>query len=162
MVQNPTALNQGYYDLFVHTVKAAIPQYEKAEKRFISPQGTIQTVFGTDPLGQPMIAMGTVPLTTDHVHFRDPLSVEKSDPQVEAVVRMLAGKLAATIEALIGQTALKGTVVCYDLFKLSDNTANLETFYCVKGYEPTLDDPTGSITGWFAYKVRFTVSVTAH
>jgi len=162
LVQNPTALNQGYYDLFVHTVKAAIPQYEKAEKRFISPQGTIQTVFGTDPLGQPMIAMGTVPLTTDHVHFRDPLSVEKSDPQVEAVVRMLAGKLAATIEALIGQTALKGTVVCYDLFKLSDNTANLETFYCVKGYEPTLDDPTGSITGWFAYKVRFTVSVTAH
>jgi hypothetical protein len=85
--------------------------------------------------------------------------VDKSDPQVEAVVRMLAEKLAVTIEALIGQTALKGTVACYDLFKLADNTPNLETFYCVKGYEPTLDDPTGSITGWFAYKLRFTVSI---
>jgi hypothetical protein len=60
MVQRPQNLNKHYYDLFAQTVKAAIPQYDKAEKRFISPQGTIQTVFGTDPLGQPMIAMGTI------------------------------------------------------------------------------------------------------
>jgi hypothetical protein len=154
MVQRPEHLHKHYYDLFVRTVKAAIPQYDKAEKRFISPVGTIQMVSGTDALGHPMILMGTVNLTTDKFFFHDPLSVDKADPEVEAVVRMLAGKLAATIEALIGQTALKGSAVCHDLFKLEDGKPNLETFYCVKGYELTLDDPTGSITGWFAYKVR--------
>ena len=108
-------------------------------------------VFGNDAIGQPIITMGTVGPQSDHVHFCDELSTDKSDPQGEAVVQMLAEKLAATIEALIKQTGLKGTVVCFDLFKLEDGTPNLETFYCVKGYEPT-QDPSGSITGWFAYK----------
>ena len=157
MVQRPQVLNKHYYDLFVRTLKAAIPTYHKAEKGVMSRQGTIQMVFGNDAIGQPIITMGTVGPQSDHVHFRDELSTDKSDPQVEAVVQMLAEKLAATIEALIKQTGLKGTVVCFDLFKLEDGTPNLETFYCVKGYEPTQDDPTGSITGWFAYKLRFAV-----
>jgi hypothetical protein len=158
LVEQPNDLNKHYYDLFVSTVKAAVPEYDKAEKRLISQQGTILTVFGTDVLGQPVINMGTVGFTSDYVHFRDQPSVGKPEMQVEAVVRMLAEKLAATIDALIRQTAIKGTVVCYDLFRLEDKTPNLQTFYCVKGYEPTADDPTGSITGWFAYKVRLTVS----
>ena len=97
-------------------------------------------------------------MQSDHFHFRDNLSVDKADPEVEGIVRLLATKLAATVEALIRQVSLHGTPVCYDLFKLADGTLNLQTFYCVKGYEPTLDDPTGSITGWFAYKLFFTVN----
>lgn len=33
---------------------------------------------------------------------------------------------------LIKQTGLKGTVVCFDLFKLEDGTPNLETFSASK------------------------------
>jgi hypothetical protein len=157
MVQQPEHLNKYYRDLFVSVVKAAVREYEKAEKRFISPQGTVQTVFGTDSLGKPIIAIGSVASQSDYVYFRDAVSVDKSEPQVEGIVRLLGEKLAATIEAMISHAASHGAVVCYDLFALSDSTPNLKTFFCVKGYEPTLDDPTGSITGWFAYKLFFSV-----
>ena len=73
-------------------------------------------------------------MQSDHFHFRDNLSVDKTEPEVESVVRLLATKLAATVEALIRQVSLHG------------NTS----------------DPTGSITGWFAYKLFFTVQHQAY
>jgi len=129
-----------------------------ANHRLISPLGTIDNIImGYDPAGRPLLGVGRVGMQSDHFHFRDNLSVDKAETEVEGVVRLLATKLAATVEALIRQVSLHGTPFCYDLFKLSDGALNLQTFYCVKGYEPTVDDPTGSITGWFAYKLFFTV-----
>jgi hypothetical protein len=49
MVQQPEALNKHYYDLFVKTLKANIPEYEKCEKRFITPLGTVEPVLAFDP-----------------------------------------------------------------------------------------------------------------
>jgi hypothetical protein len=59
-----------------------------------------------------MIAMGRVSLESDYVHFRDPVSVDVPEPQVEGVVRLLGEKLAVTMEATIDHTALHGPVVC--------------------------------------------------
>ena len=160
MVQQPEALNKHYYDLFVKILMAKIPEYDKCEKDLISDLGTVN-IQAFDPTGSLFMGMGTVGEKIEHIRFRGTLSVERADLEVEAVVRLLAENLATWVETLIGQTGLKGTPVCYDLLKLSDGSPNLETFYCVKGNEPTVDDMTGSITGWFAYKLRFTVIAKA-
>jgi hypothetical protein len=76
---------------------------------------------------------------------------------VEAIVRQFAEQLATTVETLITETSAYGTPICSDLFVLSDGSPNLQTFYCVKGNEATADDMTGSITGWFAYRVKYAI-----
>lgn len=159
MVQQPEVLNKHYYDVFVKTLRANIPEYDKIEKRLISPGGTVEPILAFDPAGR--LVVGTPPMVGEHgdyLHFRGNLAVDKVDPEVEGVVRLLAEREAATVETLIGHTQLHRTPVCYDLFRLSDGAPNLKTYYCVKGNESTKDDPTGSITGWFAYKLFFTVS----
>ena len=158
MVQQPEALNKQYHDLFVKTLKANIPEYDKCEKRFITPLGTVEPILAFDPSGRTAASPAIVGQHGDYVHFRGNLSVDKADPEVEGVVRLLAEREAATIESVIEQTQLHGVAVCYDLFKLSDGSPNLQTFYCVKGNVATLDDMTGSITGWFAYRISFTVN----
>jgi hypothetical protein len=120
--------------------------------------GTVEPVLAFDPSGRGAVSPAMVGQHTDYIYFRGRLSVDKVDPEVEGVVRLLAEREAATIETVIEQTQLYGTAVCYDLFKLSDGSPNLKTFYCVKGNEPAGDDPTGSITGWFAYKLLFAVN----
>jgi hypothetical protein len=158
LVQQPEALNKHYYDLFVKTLKVNIPKYEKCEKRFITPTGTVEPVTEFDPSGRVPIIPAMVGRHADYIYFRGNLSVDKADLEVEAVVRLLAEREASAIEDIIEQTRQHGAAICYDLFKLSDGTPNLRTFYFVKGNEPTKDDPTGSITGWFAYKLSFTVN----
>ena len=158
MVQQPEALNKHYYDLFVKTLKVNIPKYEKSEKRFITPTGTVEPILQLDPSSRAPVIPAIVGQHADYIYFQGNLSVDKADPEVEAVVQLLAEREASAIEEIIEQTQQSGTAVCYDLFKLSDGTPNLKTFYFVKGNEPTKDDPTGSITGWFAYKLSFTVN----
>jgi len=89
---------------------------------------------------------------SDYIYFQGQLSIDKADYEVESVARMLAERLAVSVETLTRDSAAHGAPICYDLFKLSNGSPNLQTFYCVKGNEATLDDPTGSITGWFAYR----------
>jgi hypothetical protein len=158
VVQRPDALNKHYYDLFVKTLQANTPKYEKCEKRFITPLGTVEPILAFDPSGRVAVGPAIVGQHNDYIYFRGNLSIDKVDPEVEGVVRLLAEREAATIETIVEQTQLYGTAVCYDLLKLSDGSPNLQTFYCVKGNEVTLDDMTGSITGWFAYKISLTVN----
>jgi len=158
LVQQPEALNKHYYELFMNTLKANIPEYDKCEKRFITPMGTVEPILAFDPSARMAVSPAIVGQHGDYIHFRGNLSVDKADPEVEGVVRLLAEREAATIESVIMQTQLHGTAVCYDLFELSDASPNLQTFYCVKGNVATLDDMTGSITGWSAYKILFTVN----
>jgi len=159
LVQKPEALNKHYFDLFEKTLKANIPEYDKAEKRFITPFGTAETISVLDPTGRFTVSPPKVGQWSDYIYFQGQLSVDKADYEVESVARMLAERLAVSVETLTRDSAAHGAPICYDLFKLSNGSPNLQTFYCVKGNEATLDDPTGSITGWFAYKVRFTVSI---
>jgi len=156
LAQKPAELDKHYYDLFVKTLKANIPEYDKIEKRSVTPQATIESL-GFDQSGRLIVGTGKAGQSTDFVYFRGPLSVDKADPLVESVARLFAEKLAVTVETLIGHASLRGKVFCTDLFKLTDGSPNLQTFYCVKGNEMTVDDPTGSITGWFAYKLYLTV-----
>lgn len=161
MVQKPDKLNKHYQDLFERILRANMPEYDRAEKRFITPFGTAESISAVDPTGRFAVSPPKVGQWSDYIYFQGPLSLEKPEPEVESVARMLAERLAVSVETLTRDSAVHGTPICYDLFKLSNGSPNLQTFYCVKGNEATLDDPTGSITGWFAYKVRFTVSVTA-
>jgi len=158
VVQKPEGINRRYFDLFSGTLKANIPEYDKAEKRFITPFGTAEIISAVDPTGRFPVSPPKVGQWSDYIYFQGQLSVDKPDYEVESVVRMLAERLAVSVETLTRDSAAHGAPICYDLFKLSDGSPNLQTFYCVKGNEATLDDPTGSITGWFAHKVRFTVS----
>jgi hypothetical protein len=158
MVQRPAALKKEYFALFVKVLKENIPEYNKGETRSITPFGVAESVQAFDPTGRIAFIPPKVGQWSDYVYFHGELSIDNVDREVEGVVRLLAQRLAASVETLIEESSLHGTPVCYDLLKLSDGSPNLQTFYCVKGNEVTLDDPTGSITGWFAYKVRFTVT----
>ena len=159
MVQKPDGLNQYYFDLFEKTLRANIPEYSKVEKRLISPFGIADAISVVDPTGRFAVSPPKVGEWSDYIYFQGQLATDKADHEVESVVRLLAERLAVSVETLTCDTAAHGEPICYDLFKLSDGSPNLQTFYCVKGSEATLEDPTGSITGWFAYKVRFTVDV---
>jgi len=158
LVQRPGELNKHYLDLFTRVLTENIPEYSKSEKRTITPFGVAASVQGFDPTGRIAFSPPVVGHWSDYVYFHGKLSSDKIESEVEGVVRLLAHRLAASVETLVAETSLHGKPVCFDLFKLSDESPNLQTFYCVKGNEATVDDPTGSITGWFAYKVRFTVS----
>ncbi len=158
MVQQPEALNKYYLNLFVKTLEANLPTYEKTQKRYMTPSSKSE-ILVSDAAGGILIGQTGIGQYSDYVHFRGELSLEEADPEIEGVVRLLASKLGATVETLVRHTAIQGTPSCFDLFKLSDGTPNLRTLYCVKGNEATVDDPTGSITGWFAYRVRFAIEV---
>ena len=157
MAERPEGLNRYYFDLFSKTLKENAPGYNRSQKRFITPLGTVESVASPNLADEP-VGPARVGELSDYAHFRHHLSVEEVDPKVETVVYRFAQQLAETIEELIQETSQFGTPICYDLFKLSDGSPNLRTNYAAKGNEPTKDDPTGSITGWFGYNVRFTVS----
>lgn len=157
MVQQPKELNRHYFDLFATTLKGNIPEYDRVEKRFIAPVGIVETISAFDLSGGTVVGSTQAGRWSDYVRFGQELSLDKIDFEVEVVARQLAVRLAGSVEALIAETAVYGMPICYDLFKLADGSPNLRTFYCVKGDEATLDDPTGSITGWFSYRVQFLV-----
>jgi hypothetical protein len=158
LVSEPEELNKHYLDLFKRILTENIPEYSKTEKQTITPLGVADSVQRFDPTGRIAFSPPLVGHWSDYVYFHGKLSADKIEPEVEGVVRLLAHRLAASVETLVAETSPHGKPVCFDLFKLSDGSPNLQTFYCVKGNEATVDDPTGSITGWFAYRVRFTVS----
>jgi hypothetical protein len=157
----PERLNRHYYELFVETLKDQIPLYNGAEKRFILPNGTAEaTTVSNVGLGV-LYAPPTVGALGDYVRFSRPLSSDKADLEVESAVRIFAQQLANVIETLVEDTSAYGTPLCYDLFKLSDGSPNLQIMYVINSEAATADDPMGSVTGWIAYKVRYTVSTRA-
>jgi len=157
LVQMPEALNKHYFEIFERTLRSEIQEYDRSEKRFITPLGTAEAVSILDPTAK-YVTGAVVGRWSDCLYFRGPLSLKEVMPAVEGAVQLLAGRLAASVETVTHESAAYGTPICYDLFKLSDDSPNLRTLYCVKGNDATLEDPTGSITGWFAYTVQFTVS----
>jgi hypothetical protein len=157
MVQQPEELNRHYFDLFVRTLKDHMPRYDRVEKMAITPYGTAEMPLQFDLNTGLAIPPPTPGRLSDYVRFSEQLSTVSADPMVEAEVRRFAEQLATTIESLIAETSRYGSPICSDLIALSDGSKNLQTIYCVKGNEVTVDDMTGSITGWFAYKLRYAV-----
>jgi hypothetical protein len=157
MAEKPEALNALHFDLFVKILRENMPSYDRVEKMAITPYGTVDMELEFDFNTGQMLVPPTPGRLSDYEHFSEQLSTVNVDRMVEAVIDRLAKQLAGTIESLITETSAHGTPICADLFVLSNGSANLETIYCVKGNQPTLDDPTGSITGWFAYKVKYAI-----
>jgi hypothetical protein len=110
-----------------------MPEYDKAEKRFITPFGTAEIISGVDPTGRFAVTPPKVGQWSDYIYLQGELSLEKPENEVESVVRMLAERLAVGVETLTRDSTVHGTPICYDLFKLSDGSANLQIFYCEKG-----------------------------
>lgn len=157
MGEKPEVLNAHYFDLFVKILRGNMPSYDRVEKMAITPYGAVDMELEFDLNTGQMIVPPTPGRLSDYVHFSEQLSTVNADRMVEGVVDRLAKQLAGAIESLIKETSAHGTPICADLFVLSNGSANLETIYWVKGNEATVDDPTGSITGWFVYKVRYAV-----
>lgn len=153
MVQEPEALNAHYFDVFVKILRARMPEYDKAEKRSVTPFETVDNIPFRNS-GPVLYCTSTVEWDVEKHHFDHPLSLDKVDPEVENVVRHFAEKFALKIEKLIAEVAKTSAPICCDIFTLSNGARNLQTFYGVAGPEhDDVSDPTGSITGWFAFKV---------
>ena len=97
MVQKSEALNKHYYDLFMKTIKANIPEYDKCDKRFITPLGTVEPILAFDPMDRTAVSPAKVGQRGDYIHFRGNQSVDKADPEVEGVVRLLAERETETL-----------------------------------------------------------------
>jgi hypothetical protein len=158
MPHQPERLNKYYYELFVKTVKDRTPLYNGAEKRFIFPDGRAEPAIEINPAPGVFYRPPTVGSLGDYALCSKPLSRDKVDSEIEAVVCTFAQQLADSIETLVEDTSAYGTPICYDLFKLSDGSPNLQVMYVINNGTGTAYDPMSSVTGWIAYKVRYTVS----
>jgi hypothetical protein len=129
LVQKPEVLNQRYFEIFVEVLRKNTPRYAQAEKRLITPFGTVEIVHKFNPLDKfSSIVPAQVGRWGDYIYFQGPLSLDKVESQVEAAVQAFALNLARAVEDLVDESSRFGIPICYDLFHLSDHSPNLQTF----------------------------------
>jgi hypothetical protein len=64
-----------------------MPEYDRAEKRFITPFGTAEIISVVDPKGRFAVSSPKVGQWNDYVYFQGRLSTDKAEHEVASVVR---------------------------------------------------------------------------